>query len=114
MAPAAGLGQLAGVASQLKNLIDTGNQMEQVTGQLVEVLDQVEQARQAFLGLSDRAERTQYESDRQRFVTLRLVGTVNPTDPTDVPSLLALEEQYRAEYDAMRFLQALLHLVKKP
>ena len=110
----AGYGPLVGVAQQLKSLIAAGSQIEQIPSQLAEVLDQVEQARVSFLGALESAKDTQYEAEKQRFVTLRLVGTVNPVDPTDVPALLALEEQYRAEYDAMRFLQILLQFHQKP
>ncbi len=114
MVPRAGFGQLAGVATQLRSLIEAGSQLEQIPSQLAEVLEQVEQARLAFLGALESAKLTEYEAEKQRFVTLRLVGTVNPVDPTDVAALLALEAQYRAEYDAMRFLQTLLQFHQKP
>lgn len=104
LAAVAGLGAAAG---KLQEFIEAHEQMTLLSGQLETVLGQVQDARDAFAGyLTD----AKYEAQKQRMVSLRLVGTVNPVDPTDVTALLALEEQYRAEYDA---IQALIQLVQK-
>lgn len=106
--PFAALAGLASMTSKLEEIIDSGDQMGQLSEQLTTVLAETERVREAFTSLLAEAEGTKYAAERQRFVTLRLVGTVNPVDPADVAGLIALEEQYRAEYDA---IQALIQLV---
>lgn len=110
MAPAAALANLGSVAAKLHEFAEAGDHMQALTSQLTDVLGEVERARSAFAGLLEETVDAKYETERQRFVTIRLVGTFNPADTT---TLLALEEQYRAEYDAIRALQALIQFVQK-
>jgi DNA repair ATPase RecN len=106
----AGLAGLTQVAGQLQDLLGAGEQMQEVAEQLQQVLVQVEAARDFLQETVDKANNNEYELAKQRWVTLRLVGTVNPVDSSDVAGLMALEEQYRAEYDV---IQALIQL-KQP
>jgi hypothetical protein len=101
------LANIADVTSKLQGLVGAGEQVQGLVTELEGVLAQVNTARDALL---EESEEIRYELERQRWVTLRLVGTFNPVDPSDVEALLALEEQYRGEYDA---IQALAQLQKK-
>jgi len=106
------LANLSGVANRLQEIVAAGDQVGALAAQLTEVLDQVQQTRDSFGCVLEEAAETKYEVERQRFVALRLVGTINPVDPNNFAALLALEEQYRAEYDALQGLLKLVQLVK--
>lgn len=100
------LANIAEVTSKLQGLVGAGEQVQGLVAELEGVLAQVNTARDSLL---EESSELRYELERQRWVTLRLVGTINPVDPSDVRGLLALEDQYRGEYDA---IQALLQLQK--
>lgn len=105
--PLAALAGLENVAGQLQEILQAGDEMTELAGQLQEVLDKVQEARNSFESVVEELDGTREEQERQRWVTLRMIACIIPADPSDPNSILAIERQFRAEFDAIRGLQAL-------
>lgn len=109
--PLAGLESLSKLASDLKELASGGETMQQLAVQLPVFQTNLEAVVCLSTAIIEEARQIRFELERQRWVSLRLTACVHPLDPSDFTGIFALEEQFRAEFDAMRLLQETLALL---
>jgi hypothetical protein len=101
--PSAALAALLPLAESLQKSAEGVQEVAKVGALTAELHEAIEDAR-----------RVVYEVERQRWVSLRLIATINPVETPDAASVLAVEERYRAEYDGLVLLQATLTLLSLP